>query len=87
MHSEAKSPSPPPHSAGEDQPEQAEVAHGLHCLEGKRVILVPLGGVRGDLALGEISYDLAEGFVFRRQVEVHHPPLRLGLARSRPGVG
>ncbi len=63
---------------GEDQAEQAEVAHRLHRFEGKHVILVPLGGVRGDLALCEISYDLAEGFVFRRQVEIHHPSSEVG---------
>ncbi len=56
----------------EHQAEQAEVAHRLHRLQRKDVLLVPVRGVRGDLAFGKVSDNLAEGFMFGRQVEIHH---------------
>ena len=68
----------------EDQAEQAELAHRLHGLERETCARAShSGGVRGDLALGEVADDLAERLVFRRQVEVHHPPRRWGPARKR----
>ena len=45
---------------GERQPEQTELAHRAHGVDGKHVVAVPGRGVRRDLALGEVAHDGAE---------------------------
>ena len=56
---------------GEDQAEQAELAHGQHRLEREGVVAVPGLGMGRDLGLGEVSHDLAEGLLLVAEVDVH----------------
>ena len=71
-HSEVKSPSAPPYSLGEHQPEQAELAHRPHDVDREDVIPVP-----GCAACGAISAsaksrtDLAERLVLVGQLPCH----------------
>ncbi len=60
---------------GKREAEQAERAHGAHGVDGKRVIAVPVGGVRRDLRLGEVAHDGTELLLLRG---------RTRTPRSRP---
>ena len=53
------------------QAEQAELAHLLHDVDREVVCLVPVGCVRGDLRLGEVSDAVAEVLVLPGQFEAH----------------
>ena len=56
---------------GDDQAEQAQLAHRPHDLDRQVVVAVPLGDVRGNLSLGEVADDLAERLVLTGQLEHH----------------
>ena len=66
---------------GEGEPEEAQVAHLPHHFDREVMVPVPLGGVRGDLRLGELPDHLAKRHVLRGRVEVH---CYLPMARRRP---
>ena len=53
------------------EPEQPQLAHLVHDVDREVLVPIPLRNVRGDLALGEITHDLAEGFVVLGQFEAH----------------
>ena len=55
----------------ERQPEQPELAHREHGVDGERVVAVPGLGVRRDLGFGELAHDVAELLLLGREVEVH----------------
>ena len=56
---------------GEDDPEQAEVAHLPHDVDREVVLDVPPGRVRCDLALGELAHHRAEHLVLLGQLPAH----------------
>ena len=62
-HSEVKSPPLPPYSSGTTSPNRPSSPIARTTSSGKVVLAVPLGDVRGDLALGEVAHDLAERLV------------------------
>ncbi len=61
----------PPVFLGEGQPEQAELAHRPHGVDGKGVVAVPGLGVGCDLSFGEVAHDGTELLLFGRRVELH----------------
>ena len=70
-HTEVKSAPLPPYSSGTASPNRPELAHRVDDVDREVVVAVPLRHVRGDLGLGEIAYDLAEGLVVGGQLEHH----------------
>ena len=60
----------------EHQPEQAELAHGPHGVEGEGVVAVPGLGVRCHLGGGERAHDGPERLLLIVELEVHAPNLR-----------
>ena len=56
---------------GEHQPEQAELAHGPHGVEGEGVVPVPGLGVRCHLGVGEGAHDRPERLLLVVELEVH----------------
>ncbi len=56
---------------GKREPEQAQLAHGAHGVDGKRVIAVPVGGVGRDLGLGEVPHHRTELLLFGGGLELH----------------
>ena len=56
------------------EPEQPELTHRWNDLDRKMMLLIPTGGMRGDLGLGELADDLSERLMVGRQLEAHPPP-------------
>ena len=56
---------------GEHDAEQAEVAHRLHDVDREMTRPVPLGGMRGDVLLGELAHRRPQQFVIVAQLPVH----------------
>ena len=69
------------------QPEQAELTHLLDHVDREVVVVVPLGGVRGDLLLGEVAHGAAELLVVLGQVEGHGGILAPKLTIDNPRGG
>ncbi len=61
----------------EDQPEQAEVGHLRHRVEGQHAGGFPRVDVGGELPSGEVAHDRAERIVFIAEVEHFLPPRQL----------
>ena len=72
-------------SLGEHDAEQPEVAHRVHHVDGEVAGAVPLGRVRSDVLLGEVSDRRPQQFVVRTQLPAHrHPTLPRTVASCRP---
>ena len=56
---------------GDEEAEQAELAHLAHDVGGEHAFLVPFGGFRGEDLVREVPHDGTERVLFGTEVEVH----------------